>query len=264
VALAFTPFHRGGSGPPLVCLHGFTDTWRAWELVLPVLERHHEVLALTLPGHAGGPALPSTITGDTLADAVERALDDAGWDRAHLVGNSLGGYVALQLAARGRGRSVVAFAPAGGWAADDPSFHDTLAEFVTLHDALVPLAPHAATLVATLAGRRRATATTTVAYEHIPADLLAHQLVGVTRCAVAPMVAFADEHGYPLDAAAIDCPVRVVWGTDDRLLAWPRTAARYRENWLPHADRVVLDGVGHAPQLDVPTEAAQLVVGFTT
>jgi len=35
----FTPSHRGGSGPPLVCLHGFTDTWRTWELVLPELER---------------------------------------------------------------------------------------------------------------------------------------------------------------------------------------------------------------------------------
>jgi hypothetical protein len=34
----FTPSHRGGSGPPLVCLHGLTDTWRTWELVLPELE----------------------------------------------------------------------------------------------------------------------------------------------------------------------------------------------------------------------------------
>ena len=51
----FTPSHRGGSGPPLVCLHGFTDTWRTWELVLPVLERHHDVLAPTLLGHAVAP-----------------------------------------------------------------------------------------------------------------------------------------------------------------------------------------------------------------
>jgi pimeloyl-ACP methyl ester carboxylesterase len=49
----FTAAHRAGSGPPLVCLHGFTDTWRTWELVLPTLERHHDVLAPTLIGHAG-------------------------------------------------------------------------------------------------------------------------------------------------------------------------------------------------------------------
>jgi hypothetical protein len=45
----FSPSHRGGSGSPLVCLHGFTDTWRTWELVLPILERQHDVLAPTLP-----------------------------------------------------------------------------------------------------------------------------------------------------------------------------------------------------------------------
>ena len=59
----FTPFHRGGAGPPLVLLHGFSDTWRTWELVLPALERRHDVLALTLPGHAGGAPLPEPLHG---------------------------------------------------------------------------------------------------------------------------------------------------------------------------------------------------------
>jgi pimeloyl-ACP methyl ester carboxylesterase len=40
--LTFTA-HRGGAGPPLLCLHGFLDTWRSWELALPALERHHDV-----------------------------------------------------------------------------------------------------------------------------------------------------------------------------------------------------------------------------
>jgi pimeloyl-ACP methyl ester carboxylesterase len=53
-----------------------------------------------------------------------------------------------------------------------------------------------------------------------------------------------------------------VWGTEDRLLPWPSAAALYRE-LLPNADWVVLDGVGHCPQLDVPLETAQLIVGFT-
>jgi pimeloyl-ACP methyl ester carboxylesterase len=57
--------------------------------------------------------------------------------------------------------------------------------------------------------------------------------------------------------------VRIVWGTADRLLPWPSAAARFRADWLPHADWVELDGVGHAPQLDVPLEAAQLILGLT-
>src|SRR5947199_3647465 len=95
----FTSSYRGGSGTSVVCLHGFMDTWRSWELVLPTLEREHDVLALTLPGHAGGPPLDGSISTDAFVDAVEEALDAAGLTIPHVVGNSLGGYVALQLAA---------------------------------------------------------------------------------------------------------------------------------------------------------------------
>jgi pimeloyl-ACP methyl ester carboxylesterase len=60
------------------------------------------VLAPTLPGHAGGPPLDGEVTDALIPDAIERAMDEAGFETAHIVGNSLGGYVALQLAARGR------------------------------------------------------------------------------------------------------------------------------------------------------------------
>jgi len=91
----------------MVCLHGFMDTWRTWELVLPALESRHDVLAVTLAGDAGGPAFDDAVGHAGIVDAVERAMDDAGFEAAHLVGNSLGGYVALQLAARGRATSVL-------------------------------------------------------------------------------------------------------------------------------------------------------------
>jgi pimeloyl-ACP methyl ester carboxylesterase len=260
----FTPSHRGGSGPPLVCLHGFTDTWRTWELVLEQLERHHDVLAPTLVGHAGGPRLADQVSGALLADAIERAMDEAGFATAHIAGNSLGGYVALQLAARGRAESVVAFAPAGGWARGDESFRETLGHFATMQEQCKAAAPHAAALLASAAGRRRATQRITTNHEHLPAELLAHLMLGAASCTAAPeLIELAGREGYPLDAERITCPVRVVWGTDDRLLPWPSSAARYRHDWLPHADWVELDGVGHCPQLDVPVEAAQLILGFT-
>ncbi|HXV53551.1 MAG TPA: alpha/beta hydrolase, partial [Solirubrobacterales bacterium] len=82
---AFTPVHRGGSGSPMVCLHGFTDTWRGWELILPQLEAEHDVLALTLAGHAGGPPIEGEITNEVLADGVERAMDEAGFETAHII-----------------------------------------------------------------------------------------------------------------------------------------------------------------------------------
>jgi pimeloyl-ACP methyl ester carboxylesterase len=260
----FTASHRGGSGPPLVCLHGFADTWRTWELVLPELERHHDVLAPTLPGHAGGPPLDGEVTDALVADAIERAMDDAGLETAHIAGNSLGGHVALQLAARGRAESVVAFAPAGGWAADDESFKEVLRFQATMHEQAKGAAPNAPAVLTSPEGRRRATYFITTNFEHIPAELLAHQILGAASATgTLPMIEYAIRHGYRIEAEKITCPVRVVWGTEDKLLPWPSAAVRFREDWLPHADWVELEGIGHSPQLDVPLVAAQLILGFT-
>jgi pimeloyl-ACP methyl ester carboxylesterase len=261
--VTFTASHRAGAGPPLVLLHGFTGTWRMWELVLPALERHHDVLAPTLAGHAGGPPVDGPVSAEVLADAVERAMDAAGFESAHLAGNSLGGYVALQLAARGRARSVVALAPAGGWAPGDDSYHEALDYFLRLKALMRTAAPRAGEIVATPEGRRRATQDIVTNYEHVPAELIAHMMLGVACCEVtAAAVESARRDGWPLDPAPIGCPLRFVWGTADRLLAWPSAAARYRA-WLPQADWIELDGIGHCPQLDVPLETAQLILGFT-
>jgi len=263
-AAPFTRAHRGGSGPPLVCIHGFTDTWRCWELVLPALERCHDVLAPTLAGHAGGVPLPDPPTATSLVESVEAAMDGAGFERAHIVGNSLGGYVALQLAARGRAESVVAFAPAGGWASGTRSHRATLAHFGIMLDALKLMLPTIDAVIATPAGRRAATRYTTEAFEHIPAELIVHQAVGATACRGArALIRQGLEQGWPLPAEAPDCPVRIVWGAADRLLRWPEAAVQFREGIFAEADWVVLDEVGHCPQLDVPEVAAGLILEFT-
>ena len=243
-------------------LHGFADSWRTWELVLPALERRHDVLALTLAGHAGGPPIEGRVGAEALVEAVGRAMDEAAFAIAHLAGNSLGGYLALRLAERGRARSVVAFAPAGGWAPGDESYRDLLARQSELAAYLKTAAPQASAILSTPEGRRRATSLLTTKYEHIPRELLAHQMLAGARCdAALPLIEAALSEGWSLDAERIACPVRIVWGTEDRLLPWPSAAVRYRAE-LPHVDWVVLDGVGHCPQLDVPLEAAELILTY--
>ena len=264
IAAGLTASHRGGSGSPMVLLHGFTGSWRVWELVLAQLERHHDVLALTLPGHAGGPPIGDRVTTDEILDLVERGLDEAGLATAHLVGNSLGGYVALRLAERGRAESVVALAPAGGWVVGDPALPQTLALFVQWQDTFRSLVPHADAIARAPDGRRRVLSAMTSRFEHIPAELVVHVLNATAFCpGTQPLIDTALREGYAIDAERITCPVRVVWGTADTLLPWPSSAARYRHDWLPHADWVELDGVGHCPQLDVPLETAQIILGFT-
>jgi pimeloyl-ACP methyl ester carboxylesterase len=262
---AFTPSHRGGAGAPLLLVHGFMQTWRVWELVLGALQREHDVLAVTLAGHAGGPRLSEPATETALLDGLEAAMDDAGWRLANVAGNSLGGYLALKLAQRGRARTVTALAPAGGWAPGDTSDRELLSLQLDIQRAVAAIAPQAQAFLATPSGRRAATQYTAIHFKHIPAALLAHEMRGIAACAGArALVDAALRAGWSIDPAQIACPVRVVWGTEDRLLPWPRAAQRYRTQWLPYADWVILEDVGHCPQLDVPLQAAELIAGWAT
>src|ERR671924_996312 len=107
--------HRGGSGEPLVLVHGIGHTWRGWRPMLPRLEERFEVLAVDLPGFGRSEPLPQGVesTPEALADAVEDEMARAGFDRAHIAGNSLGGWISFELARRGRAQTVTAIAPAG-------------------------------------------------------------------------------------------------------------------------------------------------------
>jgi pimeloyl-ACP methyl ester carboxylesterase len=258
----FTAAHRGGSGTPLLCIHGFLDTWRTWELVLPSLERRHDVLAPTLVGHAGGPTLADFGGPAGIVDALERAMDDAGFETAHVVGNSLGGFLALHLAARGRARSVVALSPAGGWRPG--SVDHMFAAQRRLHEELQSLAPFADAIAATPWGRRRATRMICEDSSHLPARFVAHLIRGAAACDAIPLLDHATREGWEVDAECIACPVRLAWGGADQVLPWPTAAERYLEEWLPNADYVELDGVGHCPQLDAPQVTAEVILGFTT
>ena len=113
--------YRAGHGDPLVLVHGFTATWRCWLPVLAELVPRFEVIAPTLHGHDGGPE-PPTGRAQSLSDAtdhMEHLLDRLGIGTAHFAGNSMGGALSLELAKRGRARSVVAISPGGGWMEDD-------------------------------------------------------------------------------------------------------------------------------------------------
>ena len=126
-------------------------------------------------------------------------------------------------------------------------------------------APHAPSLLASRDARRRVTENIVVNFEHIPPELLVHMTRGAANCpAAAELIEHARREGWSLDAEKVDCPVRILWGTHDRLLPWPSAAVRFRDDWLPHADWITLEGIGHCPQLDVPLETAQLILGFTS
>jgi pimeloyl-ACP methyl ester carboxylesterase len=103
--------------PDLVLLHGIGDSSVFFDNLVPRLSERFTVRALDLPGH--GPRAAPLSDDDASAAAMARALiaqlERAGVRSPHLVGFSVGGWVALEMAATGYGRSVVALAPAGLW-----------------------------------------------------------------------------------------------------------------------------------------------------
>jgi pimeloyl-ACP methyl ester carboxylesterase len=246
----------------MVLLHGVTDTPRTWDLVRDALAAQHELLEPTLLGHSGGPAYTDDPSPAAIADQVERDMDAAGLDKAHLVGNSLGGGIALMLAARGRATTVVGLAPAGGQPTDDQHRHHVLSFFRMAQNLVKEAAPRAEEIASTPAGRQRALAFMVEHHEHVPADLVAHQIRSAAECPIVlPMIEHTIEHGYD-EFASIDVPVRIVWGREDKVLPYPSAAARFRE-LIPDADWVVLDDIGHLPQLDDPARTAELILEFT-
>jgi pimeloyl-ACP methyl ester carboxylesterase len=104
---------RSGSGEPLLLLHGMGSSHRDFTAVRPALAERFAVLDADLPGVGRSPALERRPTVAAITDAVEATLDAEGVGRVHVIGDSLGARVALELARRGRARSVVAIAPSG-------------------------------------------------------------------------------------------------------------------------------------------------------
>jgi pimeloyl-ACP methyl ester carboxylesterase len=251
--------HRSGSGEPLVLVHGIGHTWRGWKPMLPTLERSFDVLAIDLPGMGYSPPLPAGTrpTAEALADAVEGAMDDAGFERAHVAGNSLGGWITLELARRGRAITAIPISPAGlqhgrekGWGAS------------------------------ILRGMRWATQNAPT-----PEPLLRHP-VGRTLFAgpavakpwradpddmVEEMKLFGDCTGFdetldaltdcqPCGLEEIRCPVLILWGTRDVILL-PRQGRRF-ERLIPGCELRYLRGLGHVPMADDPDLLARSIEEF--
>ena len=257
--------HRGGAGEPLVLIHGGGGTSRLWRTTIPLLKPHHDVLAVTLTGHFGGPAPPPGVqpTIDALVDGVERDMDRAGFATAHVSGGSLGGWVALELARRGRARSVVAIAPAGGWEKGSREVRRVAWIYRVLVVGSRLFGRFAHFMAARPRLRRLAVWHHFAHPERMsPADF--EYLVAGAAGATSLLDGIAWALGQPaaerLDEIA--CPVLLAFPEKDHIL--PRT--RYGERFvagIPHAEVVDLPGVGHAAMVDDPELVARTILAFT-
>ena len=259
--------YRAGAGEPLVLIHGFTATWRCWLPVLGLLVPRFEVIAPTLHGHDGGP--PSPPGAETLGQAVdhfESLLDGLGVGTAHLAGNSLGGAVALELAKRGRARSVVAISPGGGWEEDDRKEVERIIRlFKRTQTSARATVKHHEKLLAR-PGFRKIGMRDIMARGHlVPAEEAVLLTRSSIRCAVVDDVfkTMRGGSGRVVDLDRVQTPTLIAWGDKDRLLPMDRHSERFRRE-IPRVQFRVLRGLGHTPMWDDPAQIAELIADFAT
>lgn len=246
--------YRAGEGEPVVLLHGFTGHWRHWKPVLADLVARYEVIAPTLAGHIGGPAYPSGIALEKMADAgdsLERHLDELGVGTAHLVGNSMGGSLALELAKRGRARSVVAFSPGGGWDPTGPEA-ERIARFFTRQMRMIRASRKQLPRVMRRPGARRLSLRDIMRHGELvaPADAVDLSLDPLGCTVVSDVLAsLRAGRAHLEDLELVAAPTLIAWAELDRILPLATCSARFKRE-IANVEFRVLPRVGHVPMWD--------------
>ena len=241
-----------GRGDPVVFLHGLGGSRTSWEPQLSGLSGAFRCIAWDMPGYgASDPLVPLTFT--AIADAVVRLLDDAGVDRAHLVGESFGGMHALHTALRRPdrvARLVLAnTSPAFGLDGTDPDAWRA-ARLAPLDAGLTP-ADIAEDVLTSIAGPT------------LGHDALTMRVAGFTRIQAAALRAAVEclpAHDVRDRLGAIASPALVVAGGLDT--ETPVAYSRILADGLQNAELIVLDGVGHLAASEVPQTFNRLVRDF--
>ncbi|MEU8004511.1 alpha/beta hydrolase [Catellatospora sp. NPDC049111] len=253
-------YERRGAGEPLVLIHGIGHHWRAWEPVLDRLAEQHDVIAIDLPGFGRSPVPSGGMPTDmpqTVA-AVALWLGEQGLHRPHVAGNSLGGAIALELAAAGVVASATAISPAGFWTRRHLRYALTVLTVMRWGTLL----PQPVVRANMRPSRTRALAFAMLMRHpgRLDAERAVADALALRGAAGFRPVARAAARGYEFRGAP-SVPVTVAWGDRDRILL-PRQAGTARER-LPQARHVTLPGCGHVPMSDDPALLAEVIIATT-
>jgi pimeloyl-ACP methyl ester carboxylesterase len=257
---------RSGTGAPLVLLHGLGSSRRSWDPVLPALAARFDVIAVDLPGFGDSAPLygQAEIPPARLAESVAALLDELGITAPHLAGNSLGGWVALELADRRPVASLTLLSPAGLWRRNSPLYG-----LVSLR-ASRWLARHATAPLSRLVRYRLGRILVLGQTHGRPARLTAEyaraavQTLGRCPGFEAALAGTARRRylaAVPAPGAPIAAPVTVAFGSRDRLLL---RGSRRLGQLPPHTQAEALPGCGHVPMADDPVAVTALITQTAT
>ena len=252
---------RTGAGAPLVLLHGIGSSRRAWDPVIPALVGHFDVIAVDLPGFGDSGPLPPEVEPrpSALAAAVAGLLDDLGITAPHLAGNSLGGWVALELAGLRPVASLAFLSPAGQWRGNMPLYDQA-----TLR-ASRWLARHAAGLLSRLVnyrlGRALVLGLTHGRPFHISPGYARMAIRALGTCPGFGPTMKATVRPYR-SGPPIGAPVTVAFGSRDLILL--RHQSRDLGELPPGTRLETLPRCGHVPMADDPAAVTALIAAASS
>lgn len=253
-------YDQAGDGEPLLLLHGTGGSRRHWRPVIEGLAAHHDVIAADLPGHgeSDAPAADGDHSPVGYATTLAVFLDELGVDCAHVAGDSAGGWTALEMAKLGKAQSVTAIAPAGLWARRDP-WRCVIKLWGSYRLGRLTRRLTARALKSE-AGRTRLLRGTVANPLNLTQDE-ARDLIETYNSTPTFTTHLAQtRRGRFQGGAAIEVPVTVAWGDEERLI--PPSARRDDE--LPaHATTVTLTGCGHVPFWDDPDQVVETILSTT-
>ncbi len=245
---------------PLLLLHGVAMSSGAWADVTPLLVEHHQVIAPTAAGHRGGPPLSGKISISALTDEAERLLDARELDRVHIAGNSLGGWMAIELARRGRAQTVCALSPAGFWtpgASDQTHAAKAIRQTRRVAQIARPVAP---AFLRFAVVRRQAMRDVAEHGDRLTPAQARGAMLDLLDCNCIEELLETGESIAPL--TPLPCPVTLAWAANDRIFSPDVNGLTARQR-LPQATYVLLPDVGHVPMIDNPRLTADTILRTT-
>ena len=251
---------RLGSGDPLVLIHGIGSQWQIWRPVLGLVAREREVIALDMPGFGASPPLPEDQQAHAigLAAGVAAFFDEIGLERAHLAGNSLGGWVSMELAKLGRATRVTGICAAGFWGDRGAPRHTELILKQTRWLSSRAWGRRAAARTLARDGLRPYLGRDLFARpERVPYAAALEATMAFGTCAGWDATVEALEGQRFRDDGSIDVPVTLAWGEKDVVIS---KSCRLADE-IPAGARVItMPGWGHVPTYDDPDGIARLLL----